>query len=349
MALTLLTESSYIQQDIELHFKAVDFIKGYDEALQLSIAVPKSWGVIEGKPQVATAENPLALIARLRANASDNADISVWCAYLVRELHPADWLEAWTQSQNYQVLDKRTVPSAFGTVADILATRDFNGKSYTCRLTAIKDAERIFLLVAKIHANDAAEFNQAQEDFLIAVQTFKLLQPTKLKYAEAFEWVSMALPQPIQFILPHSWHRTFQTEVPEGGQGILVENKLQDLTLGSLFIVTGAPDYQEPDAVEQVLVQKINNNGFELIEDSYQILNEGAANPQVTFVTAQRLAIKADEETKKNMEYVISSARFHTEKAMILFVLLSPSKTAHFEAWAINRRVFELAFNEMKM
>lgn len=339
MSLELLIESSYTKEQVEEKFKYVEFIEGYNSILQFKVAVPHNWSVVSVKPKEPSVENPISLIGRLTSPINSNFDISVWSAYLASEIHPSDWLEIWCNSQAYNVLDKRIVQSSYGNIADILATKKFNNKNYLCRLFAIKDAERLYMLVSKVETVSAQEFELAQEISLIAIQTFSLLNPTKQKLAEKFEIKSFQTPEKINFVLPFNWIKEDINEVPDQGQGIVAKNRLNGEIVGSLFVVSSLINIKNLADIEEILIAKIYNNNFEPVKNSYELINESQPEQSLSVSIATRRALK-----NKN-EYEILSARFHSSKSSITFILLTPAKATNFEVWAVNRRAFELAFN----
>jgi len=340
--LKLLTKMNLTRSEIEARFKMVSFIKDYPTEIQFQIAVPHDWGVVPVKPSIPDLENPITIMGRLKVNSSDKADIAVWSVFLPHEIHPADWLESWVNSQDYTVLDSRIAHTAFGLVSDLIATRTISSHPCLCRLTAIKDADRIILLVARVTTQHPDEFTPFQESFLMAVQTLKLLNPTKQKFAEAFDWVTFDLPSQIRFLMPHSWQPARMSDVPDGGTGTVFKNILQDVVLGSIFVVSASQTFGKSIDIENILVSKVKNNDFVIKPNSYKIISETMQRYDLkVIISQQRLS-------KDNKNYVLTSARYEYYDESLVLMLLSPDKVTHFEAWAINRRAFEILVNSVE-
>ena len=320
----------------------VSFIEDYPTELQFQIAVPRDWGVVPVKPSIPDPENPITILGKLKLNSSDKADIAVWSVFLPHEIHPADWLESWVNSQNYTVLDSRIAETAFGLVSDIIATRTISSHPCLCRLTAIKDADRIILLVARVTTQHPEEFTQFQESFLMAVQTLKLLNPTKQKFAEAFYWVTFELPSSIRFLMPHSWQQANMSDVPDGGMGKVFKNLQQDVVLGSIFVVSASQTFGNSIDIEKILVTKVKNNDFVIKPNSYKILSKTIPTSDIQVIMSQQTV------SKDNNNYLLTSARYEYGDDSIVLMLLSPDKITHFEAWAINRRAFEILVNSVE-
>jgi hypothetical protein len=341
--LKLLTKMKLTNNEIEAYFKMVSFIKDYPSEFQFKIAVPHNWGVVPIIPDILDSQNSIVMIGKLTSCLSNKADITIWNTSLPREVNPSDWLESWVKTQKYNVHDSRTAATTFGLVTDLITTQIVDKKSYICRLTAIKDADKIFLLVARVATQYPDEFSPFQETFLMAVQTFKLLNPSKQKFAEAFGWIEFELPKKSQFLMPHSWKQEKMTDVPDGGEGIQFKHTLQNIVLGSIFVVSASKSFEGSTDIEDILISKIKNNNFSIRADSYRVTSKKNLSNNLKLVMGQRVLYK----DKKS--YVLMNASYESAKINIVIMLLSPDKKTHFDAWSINRRAFEILVNSVEL
>lgn len=332
----LLTKPTLSKEQVEANFHEFHLHNQLPSALRFRIAVPKDWRITDTNPQEPDPETPLVAIARLGPE-SGEAEIMVWCAFLPREMHPVDWLTAWVRSQNYRVLAQRDAHTAYGVTGDLIAERVHRNQTQWCRLTTFKDAERIFLL-----QSCAAETNFAglQETFLLAVIRFGLLEPTKQKLAESFTWKTLAGAYPIRLLAPVSWVATDIAEPPVGGSGIQLENKLNGSTVGTLLVIRGAQN-TDLASIEQVTLEKLANNGFQLAAGKAQTISTTERN-------GTRVTIAELDAVRAGARYHLKIARLLFADGMLLVLLVSPDQTVSFEAWAINRRAFEIAFNTVE-
>jgi hypothetical protein len=340
--LKLLTKMNLSRSEIEASFKMVSFIEDYPTELQFQIAVPFDWGVVSVKPSLPDPENPITIMGRLKPKSSKKADIAIWSVFLPHEIHPSDWLESWINSQDYTMIDLRTRYTDFGFVSDLIATRIDNNQSYICRLTAIKDADKIILLVARVATQYPNEFTPFQESFLMAVQTLKLLNPTKQKLAEAFNWVTFDLPSKLRFLMPYSWQQEKMSDIPDGGEGKVFKNLLKDVVLGSIFVVSASKIFGKSIDIENILISKVENNDFVIQSDSYKIISEKMLTYDLRFIMKQRTVSKNDKD------YVLVSSSYESYEKSIVLMLLSPDKKTHFDSWAINRRIFEILVSSVE-
>lgn len=342
MELKLLTKMRLAKNEVESGFKMVSFIKDYPDELQFQIAVPRDWNAILEKTVIPNSDTPIVTLGKLKSNLPSEAEMTISSAFLPREMHPSDWLEAWFVSQDYTAVDGRMVETSFGVISDIIATRTINKKAYICRLTAIKDADRIFLLVARVKTQKASEFDVFQDVFLMAIKTLKLLHPTKQKFAEAFDWVEFNLSSKMRCLVPYSWQKSDMVDVPPTGVGKVFKNQLKDVVLGSIFAIRVERIEGTPLNVESTLISKIKNNGFVINSESSKVISES------TLSSGLKVVVKQQSADKDGNGYILMSTNYISEKGSFFLMLLSPDKITNFEAWAINRRAFQVIGNSVE-
>lgn len=282
-------------------------------------------------------------LGRLRPpETEDDTRIDVWCAFLPREIHPSDWLESWCRSQGYETSVKREVLSAYGLVGDRIATRGTGLNQRQCRLTAFKDADRVFLVVSCVGAFPNDRYQEMAETFLMAMLRFKLLQPTRLKFAEAMAWQELPGVFPQQFLFPVSWGTKSPGDVPPGTAGIQRENVLKDTVVGTLLAFALA-DPDELPSVRSQSLEKLITNGYAKAQERSVNRMEDTANGARWVLMRDLITQRADATIR------ISIAEIALARGGAFLMLLSPDRDTDFDTWAVNRRAFEIGLNTLRL
>ncbi len=347
MALSLLSKNPYSTEYLDQYFHAYSIKQGLPPSLQFKISLPKNWIAQAYQASYPNKQQAIYLLAQF--NNSQNlkqADptqfIQVSCIALERELHPADWLDVWTSNQQYQALDSKTSMTSAGLVADKLMYKNIDGLNWVCRLSAIKDGEHIFLIEARIHTQDSAVYQDFQNDVFIAFSSFKLNSPSQQNYAEAFEELTLPYPQTISTILPCKWQQEAMQNLPHKTMGIKAEHKKNERSLGLMSLVNGYSDFSAKHYLELWQKQDLQEQGYQIEPNTYQILQQGETEQGLSFTISQRKATKDQQNT------LILSALLQNDDASILLTMASPTAQQNKTIWAINKRAFELALNELK-
>lgn len=327
---TLLIKVKSAKQDIEKSYLHYNFKKGYKSTYQFTLMLPKIWKITSGEAQYPTDKN-LTLLAKIVDSQNiHDANITVWSALLTQEIHPADWLEAWLESQQYQTLNSRTVPTKYGDLGDFLAQKD--GEIF--RLFVIKDGNRIFLLKAKASIET---YKQYEEGFLLAIQSFQLLNPSKEIYAELFKPYTTKKPYKITLRYPASW----KYRAEEDGSGIFsfsLINQKDKVTLGQINTVLAPASLNiKPIDMLQTWIDKMKANN---------ILAENTINHIKTKkIKHGKIITWKSKAIRDNVSIELNNSIIEHNKSLLMFSLISPSKTRNHNAWAVNQRTYEILVN----
>ena len=317
--------------------------EGQPTGLGFSLAVPQGWVYLpqEGQaPDPASPVQPLALFRPAGKGAMGQvagAELVVWCALLVREIHAADWLRVWAASQHLDVLEMRELPSAQGQVGDMLAgSAGPAGPRKLHRMMALRNGPWLYLLDYRFQADDPSLILPRQEPALVAARHFRPLTPAVNTFAEPMAEPILPGVVPVVFLLPTSWKITAAPDHPAGGSAlILTATKGDGTPSGLMLVVRGGPG-ADAAALESVSIAKLVNNGYQIAAESRPAPSIGTA--MLTHRDAGR----------GGAPLTLLAAQCRVGDAPVSLLLLSPPPASSMEAWAINRRAFELAVASLR-
>ncbi|WP_029013076.1 hypothetical protein [Niveispirillum irakense] len=317
--------------------------EGQPAGLGFTLAVPQGWVYLpQGgqAPDQTTPVQPLALFRPAVEGAmgqAAGAELVVWCALLVREIHAADWLRVWAASQHLDVLEMREVPSAQGQVGDMLAgSATSNGPRKLHRMMALRNGPWLYLLDYRFQAGDPTLVQARQEPALLAVRHFRPLVPAHNLDAEPMGEPVLAGVAPVIFRLPTSWRVVASPDYPAGGSALILTAARGDgAPSGLMLAVRGAPG-ADAAALENISIAKLVNNG-------YEIAAESRPAPPIGIAT-----VTQRDAGRQGAALTLLAARGQIDAAPFSLILLSPPPDASLEAWAINRRAFEIAVTSLR-
>lgn len=321
--------------------------EGLPPDLGFSVAVPRGWNLerqpVEGPPGP---DDPVMPIARFLPGGPDSLggregmELVLWAVYLPREIHGWDWLRSWIVSQGFEPIDARQVATQYGIMGDALAMRTRDGLTRLHRLATFKDGDLIYLVDGRVPVRPDLDVDRAQEVFLMAVQRFGLLTPTRQKLAEAFEWVTLGGAGGPRLLVSGLWRRRPAGDVPDGGDALVIENPLEDGVAGTMVVVLGGAG-DDPVDLEETTVAKLANNGVVLA---------AAAGPVSEHAEgARRVSIVERLGTHREVGVTALCARAVISGRPVSVLLLTPGADGAFDVWSVNRRAFEIAVNSLGM
>lgn len=323
------------------------FSRGYDffrynnevDGLRdFSIRLPNAWTAYPVRDARTSSEQPMTVLLTAHG-ANRDIEIVVWGAQLLREVNPADWLDGWLHSQNFRVRDMRMHKTSYGLLADVFAEHEVNGKTSVHRLATVKDGNRLFVLDGRSASSDGADVAVMQEIFHGALTAFQLANPTKERFAEPFAFWRLDGTFPLQFAASPSWTVTVSGNAAEGGTTVQYENRHEGVALGTIVIATSSQP-RDSAALESVTLENLAANGITAIAD-------GSAFAPVKNTPMNSLFGRLDAKrgTLLLEMYVL---RAENEHASVSAIMVSPTSDTNLEAWAINRRAFEILVETMQ-
>ena len=334
----LLTEPVSDPATLEQRYHILPMGEEFSGQLGFTLALPRDWRAEILDQTGPTDARPFVPMVRF-FNPDGPGETVIAGAHLPREVHPSDWLRIYAANASHQVLDWRERPSKFGRVADALVTGAGQTQGLGHRLTPIKDANRIFLIDSRMAAPDPL----SQEPAYMAVAHFRLLAPTGKPYAEPFRETDLAAEKPVRFLVSGLWHEPAAgTPPPEGGAIRVFEHRRDEVLLGSLVAVAGAPGRITAAELEEVTLAKFEANGI-LRKEGPDILSR-FSRPDGTADLLAR-AWRAD---RSGQAVSLLSAQVTLHGVPIALTLLSPTPEDEMELWAIHRRAFDIAVNSVR-
>ena len=301
------------------------------------MAVPTHWSV-----EILDRTGPLPdtpLVAMVRAaDPESRAEALILGAHLPREMHPADWLRVFVANKGHEVLDWRERPSKFGRVPDALVRGVGRTEGLIHRLTALKDANRLFVIDSRMASPDPA----AQEQAYMAMANFHLLAPEGTPYAEPFRPLLLSAARPVELLVSALWYETEGAVAPpEGGAAAVVENRRDDTTMATLLAVAGPPDGPDAAALEEVSLGKFAANGVGLTAGPDVLSRYDSPDGRM------HLLARVWSGRRGEIPVSVLSAQADLAGIPVVLSLLTPAPEADFEAWAIHRRAFDIAVNSL--
>ena len=367
---TLLTAPLSPRPVIEATYLDVLVRDGLPAGTGFSIALPRGWAVERTATAAPGPEAPLVPLARFHPGepdapgAAEGVELVVWAAFLPREMHGADWLRVWMRSQGYRELDFRQAPAPTGMMGDALAAGRHDGGLRLHRLLTVKDGDLLFLIDGRMKQGGMGQGGQAdhrvmQEIVLLAAMRFRLAEPTGQTFAEGFEWTELTGAHAVRFLASGLWRETPGGDAPPDGASLVLDHVGPDGSTGrgSLIAVLGAAEGTAAAAlaaaaeIERTTLAKLANQGFTLSADAERVAEDRTA--ERSLLLHRRKARRSG--TQGSTPMTVLSARIALGEAgegghalPVCLILLSPDEDTSFEAWAINRRAFEIALSTVR-
>ena len=372
---TLLTAPVSPRPVIEATYLDVLVRDGLPAGTGFSIALPRGWAVERTATAAPGPQAPIVPLARFypgesgATGAAEGVELVVWAAFLPREMHGADWLRAWMRSQGYRELDFRQAPSPTGMMGDALAAGRHNGALRLHRLLTVKDGDLLFLIDGRMIQGGMAQGSMAdhrvmQEIVLLAAMRFRLAEPTGQTFAEGFEWTALKGTHAVRFLASGLWRETPGGDAPPDGASLVLDHVGPDGSTGrgSLIAVLGAAEGSGDAAlaaaaeIERTTLAKLANQGFALSAETDLLAEERTA--ERSLLLHRRKARRTGPQGSTPM--TVLSARLALagdggrdgngagHSLPVCLILLSPDEDTAFEAWAINRRAFEIALSTVR-
>lgn len=356
---TLLTAPLSPRPVIEATYLDVLVRDGLPAGTGFSIALPRGWAVERTATAAPGPEAPLVPLARFypgEPGAAEGVELVVWAAFLPREMHGADWLRAWMRSQGYRELDFRQAPSPTGMMGDALAAGRHDGGLRLHRLLTVKDGDLLFLIDGRMMQGGQADHRVMQEIVLLAAMRFRLAEPTGQTFAEGFEWTELKGAHAVRFLASGLWRETPGGDAPPDGASLVLDHVGPDGSTGrgSLIAVLGAAEATAAAAlaaaveIERTTLAKLANQGFSLSADAEPVAEERTAE--------RSILLHRRKARRSGTSMTILAARIALSETggaaahslPVCLILLSPDEDSAFEAWAINRRAFEIALSTVR-
>ncbi|MEO9775977.1 MAG: hypothetical protein ABJH75_05870 [Roseibium sp.] len=303
-----------------------------------SIRLPDTWTAYPVADKVPTDQMPLTVL--LTSHGSDKTvELLVWGNLMPREVNPVDWLDGWLRSQSLRALDIQMRKSSYGVLADVLATGTNKGKVTLHRLATFKDGNRLFLLEARAPATPPETVRQMQTLFSGALTGFRLSNPTHERFAEPFAFQQLDGTKPLQVAVPESWQKTVSQNAPEGGAALQLDNLADGTSLGTIIIVASSVAGDAP-ALEKVTLENLAANGIGIVPGSGTF-----GTVEATPLPSQLARVDAK---RGHLDLEMTLLRAGSADVSVSAILLSPARSTNFEAWAINRRAFEIVVESLQ-
>jgi len=348
-SLSLLTAPLSAKSIIENSYIDVTVREGVFPSGAFSIALPKGWRMDQDDPGVVPGESdPVIPLARFTPELPDalgaieRPQIVVWAAVLPREIHGADWLHSWIQTQGFTKIQARELPSKFGTMGDALVYRNKDDKLMLHRLLTIKDGDLLFLIDGRVEVTttSAGKLEAMQEIMLMALLRFRLLEPSGQSFAEPFEPQTVeGAKGKVSLLLPASWSAQIATDAPSEGGAHILQNQQADTVAGTLLITLGG-HRDSAEQMEAITRAKLVGQGYELAESGVVLIDR---KDESTVKQVLRYEGRLDGQP-----IAILTARVTFDQLPVSIVLISPTDSVLFEAWAINRRAFDIALGSLQ-
>jgi len=258
---------------------------------------------------------------------------------------PLNWRSDRDQPDAIPDTDNPVVPLArfspgtedaqFGIMGDALAVREVDGQTMLHRLYVIKDGDLIFLIDGRTKATPGLDTKAFQEIVLMAMIRFRLLAASGQVYAEPFEALAMSgSGGDIALIAPQSWTRSDSDDAPVGGAAMVLSNTVGPAVVGSMVVAFGN-DRDDVKVIEDATLEKFRNQGY------------AVTAPGRVLVERSDEGARYDVVRYEGSDFAVLSARMVIGEKPVSIILLTPSDLDAFEAWAVNRRAFDIVLGSI--
>lgn len=335
-SLSFPTEFSGPPQEVEETFVLWEHTLPADPSLHFAVAITRDWRVLEVPTEPPTAESPLVTIARLRRVAAPEAEMEIVAAHLPREIDPADWLLIHLRSHQWRVQRMRRSPSPTGEAGDALSAVNIKGEGFVARTLAVKDDTRVYAL----HCQTARPSYEAlAEEFLAAVSTFRLLNPSGKRFAEPLKTHNVTAPLACAFAFPESWLELPDPTPPPGGASFSLVNVRGEEWGGQFtFAAVGRQHETNYAGLLANYLGQLRENGVEVEAETMT----PRPAPPFAGMWSGVFAAQRDGDSLEVRCVVLEHAR-----AWLLFAMIGPDWELDPESNAINRRAFRMSLETL--
>jgi len=329
LPITLLEKPSFSDDQLRNSLGQATSQSGAGPQFDFSMRLPQGWAV-SFFPETAPAPGAgPVLMMHASPESSREVEIMVWCLVLEREIHPVDGLDAWLKQKELGIVDAKMFRSSYGVLGDALLHSPDKEKVGTHRVLTVKDGNRLFLIEAIAHRDTADVAELMQNLFLVSASTFQLVAPTKERFAEPFDWLTLEGTVPLRTIAPLSWTQHPQSEKPAGGDALLLDN-----AGAGTILLASMEGCDNSRMLEEVLIGKI--------EAAAGLEVKGLDDTKL-LVPAQMNALARSGMTQKDdVEMNVLLTRAETPDVSAAILLLTPSEGSAPGAFAVNRRAYEV-------
>jgi hypothetical protein len=309
-----------------------------DATWHFEIAVPKSSRLAPPPPGAPIPGGPMVSIALLN-RPQPPADTEVLAQHLLRELDPADWLDLWLESQQFEVLSRKRLPTLGGAVGDVVGQWQADGRQWMGRFFCTKAGPRLALLWFR---TAAADYEQLAAGFFLSIAHFHFLDDRFGPLAEQVKWVGNPLPIRWRTAIPVSWKTaeelptagvaSFQATLTGGGG----EENAEPVMLAKLSFAVVAPERMA--------------NADEGFRKMYATLREAGIDVHEGVVSEERVpqGYRAawTSQSAAKINTIAAEARcriLQHPSAWIAALVLSPTRTSAPQLWMQAKRLLDIA------
>lgn len=331
--LKFLTQPEHPQEYLENTYYRLKYDVLPDEKYHFSMLTRKAWKIVDINAIIPDSNVNLTRIALLRKNTEPKGEIEILASLIPRDVNPSDWLELWLQKQNANIINGRTFQTDYGTVGDYLSIIQENNDIIVLRTISIKDSNRIFTMGCRTFEK---YYNQLAEDFLLAISSFELVNPTRKRFAEKLNLIEIDSPVKCMFRFPAVWEMKLDKYNSQDVYTLNFYNYKEKTAVGVFtFSAVATKIENSTDSLLGNYLSNFIDKGFK-VQGEY-LVEENENNKNV-------LQTEIQLTDNKGNEYEMSVILYKLENALILFGLLSFSDTDYYDIHIINKRAFEIAF-----
>jgi len=311
----------------------------FDKLFHFKLELNNNWQPVPVPPNTPDMNTPIARLGQFKRVKLPYADIEIICFLCLRETHPADYLRILLKEQRNEILDYREWLTPSGLAGDFLVKKTNAEQETIYRYTAIKDGNRIFVLMCSVSSK---YYNiQIANEFLVAVTTFGLINPSQVPYAERLKLFNYYQPVPVQFSFPRSWVLKPDKSPPDNGTSFTLLNYQNETTVGNIaFCAEPGNEKADIETLLRTYLGELGKNGLELPTYNLRRLKTESFEGLWTV----NLAAK-----QKNVPVDITVMLLLEQKAVFLIALVSPTIDADIEAWAVNRRALNIFLSTFRI
>ncbi|MFN3145167.1 MAG: hypothetical protein ACE368_07780 [Paracoccaceae bacterium] len=246
-------------------------------------------------------------------------------------MNGSDWLRRWMMTQGLSPVALRELPTDFGLMGDALALHSTTGRLH--RMLTVKDGDLVFLIDGSVDPQGRPQDPMLQEIPLMAMIRFRLLEPSRQRYAEAMVDTRLtASGAEAVFPLPHSWFVDPAGDAPPRGSALRARLPRGEAVAGTLVASMANADF-DAATQESVVFQKLLGQGIRFGEPEPLLSGTRGA------LTFQAFRRRGSGNGGAAIALCLRANGFARDVSV---TVIGPDAGTDFEAWAVNRRVFEI-------
>lgn len=322
--------------DVKSRYSMLRDTRGENRDMHYAIAVPTSWKQLDIPPGELSETSRAATLGVFRSAPDPTAEIQVDAVWSKREIEPSDWLRIALQKRGQEIIHSRTWLTPGGEAIDALTRIEKNGQVIIRRWTAAKNGNVLMICEARCEQKN---YLLHVENFQVSVNNARFVHPAQWPLSEQLATFARAEPGDFLLYYPTSWKLQLDPESGEKGLSANLLNVQEQLVVGTILFSV-LPGTVSPDSVRERLWPDLQETGYSGPLDPFLEVSGRPGLPQRFGFVSEVLRHKVPHELRMSVG--------STRGATYCLAVAGPSRGTDPFLWAMNKRAYTLAINQLQ-